>query len=1123
MATCPHCGHETQPRARFCEQCGGALVERCSACTATLPPASRFCPGCGQPVGALADRPPSAPTAYTPAHLKERILTSRASLEGERKHVTVLFADLRGSMELVAGLDPEEARLMLDGVVGRMMAAVHRYEGTVNQVMGDGLMALFGAPLAHEDHALRACYAALDMQLGIEDYAADLRRTQGVSVQIRVGLNSGEVVVRSIQSDLHMDYSAVGPTTHLAARMEQVAVPGTVVLTAETWRLVEGRVEVKALGPVAVKGVAAPVEVFQLLGAVEVRSRLHSPPGRSITPFVGREAELAELGRVLERAADKHGQVMAVVGEPGVGKSRLILELARSPWVREWQLLETGALAYEHQAPYRAVAALLRAYFRIQLRDDGRATQDKIVSRLSALGLSLDATVSPLLAVLDVPIEEAAWQALSAAQCRRRILDAVVRVLLRASELEPLLLVVEDLHWLDAESQAVLDALVDGLLGARVLLLVTYRPEYQHGWGSRASYHQLRLEPLPAAAADEMLARLLGPDPSLQPLKTLLADNAEGNPFFLEESVLSVIESSALEGEPGAFRLSRPVDAVRIPASVEAVLAARIDRLKPQEKRLLQSAAVIGRDVPLSLLEAIVDEPAEALRGALSQLQASEFLYETHLFPEVEYTFKHGLTHDVAYRALLHSQRRSLHARIVETFERLYPGRVADQAERLADHAMSGELFEKAAGYLHQAGRKAAARGAGREAVATFERALAALARLDDRREVLDRAIEVRLDLQSTLIPSGDLPRILASLREAEALGQRVGDPRRTGQVAAAMSFFFWWTGEPARSAEFGHRAWEVAQKVDDLELQVVTNLRLVQAYFAMGEYRRVAEVGRWNLDTLTGALGRQMFGLPALPAVTIRAFVGRSIASLGEFDAGIALVEEGVRLAEGADQPYTKILAYWGAGDAYLMRGDLPRAIAALEQGLDLCRRGEFALMTPIIGRILGEAYALAGRHDEATAQVERSVETLTAMRYIPALPSAWAGLGEVHLVAGRLPEALAAAQRAAELCEQHGQQATHAAVLRLLGDVHAVAVPAATADAEAAYRRALALSERLALRPLSGRCHLGLGKLWARTAKLAQASNQVARAEEIFRSLSLTSWLDETSMVRRGLATSA
>jgi class 3 adenylate cyclase len=500
-------------------------------------------------------------------------------------------------MELASLADAERARVLLDGVVSRMMGAVHRYEGTVNQLMGDGLMALFGAPLAHEDHALRACYAALDMQRAIEDYAAELRRTQGVSVQIRVGLNSGEVVVRSIQSDLHMDYSAVGPTTHLAARMEQLAAPGTIVFTAETRRLVEGRVEDKSLGPVAVKGVTGSVEVFQLLGAVEVRSRLHSPPGRSVSPFVGRDAELAELARSLERAAEKRGQVMALVGEPGVGKSRLILELARSLAARDWLLLERAR--YERQTPYRPVAALVRAYFRIQLRDDHRATQDKIVGRLSALGLSLDATVSPLLAVLDVPVEDPGWQALSAAQCRRRILDAVVRVLVRASEVEPLLIVVEDLHWLDAESQAVLDALVDSLLGARVLLLVTYRPEYQHAWASRASYHHSASSHT-RGATEELLACCWGRTPGAAPEGAARGER-RGQSLLPRRERARGDRVRRARGRARRLPPGAAAGRVRIPASVEAVLAARIDRLPPPEKRLLQSAAVIGRDVPLSL------------------------------------------------------------------------------------------------------------------------------------------------------------------------------------------------------------------------------------------------------------------------------------------------------------------------------------------------------------------------------------------------------------------------------------------------------------------------------------------------------------------------------------------
>jgi class 3 adenylate cyclase/tetratricopeptide (TPR) repeat protein len=1037
------------------------------------------------------------------------MLSTPVMREAERKQVTVMFADLRGSMELIAGRDPEEAQTMLDAVLQRMMEAVHRYEGTVNQVMGDGIMALFGAPLAYEDHAVRACYAALEMQQSVRAYADELSRARGVSVQIRVGLNSGPVVARSIPSDFRTDYSAVGETTHLAARMEQVAIPGTIVMTAETHRLVEGHVDAKALGAIAVKGRAAPVETFEVLGVIAVRSRLHSVPGRELTPFVGRQSEVEYLRRALARTEARHGQVLAVVGDPGVGKSRLLLEVVHSPWARGWQILEGGAFPYEKATPYLWIAGLLRAYFRLQRDDDLRAISSRVTERLTAINLTDDAPA--LLAILDVPVDSPPWRDLNPTQRRRQTREAVRRVLLRASEVEPLLVILEDLQWIDAESQAVLDHLVGELLGARLLLLVTYRPEYQHGWANRVWYGQLRLEPLPPDGARELLARVLGNGPDLDPLKALLVARTEGNPFFLEESIRTLLETGVLTGVPGAYRLARPVETVRVPATVEAVLAARIDRLPQPEKHLLQCAAVIGRDVPLSLLRDIADQAEAVLRRSLTQLQASEFIYETRPLPEPEYAFKHALTQEVAYGALLQSQRRLLHARVVETYERLYPARGSEQVERLAEHAVNGELWAKAAVYLRRAGGKAASRGAAREAATIFERALGVLGRLEEDREVIEQAIEVRLDLQSTLIPLGDLERTRASLDEAQALADRLGDPRRTGQVAAAMSHFFWWTGEPSLSAEFGYRAWDIAGRAGDLTLQVVTNLRIVQAYFAMGDYRQIVETGKWSLETLTGDLARETFGLPALPAITIRAFVGRSMATLGHFEQGIAMVEEGVRLAREADHPYTTILAWWGASDTYLMRGDLLRAIPILERGLELCHRGDFDLMTAIIGRLLGEAYAMAGRHGDADDHVRRSVDHLTAMRYIPALPAAWAGLGEVHLHASRFPEALEAAQRADALCEQHGQHGTRAGVLRLLGDIHAAEQPPKAQESEGAYRRALALTEILGMRPLKARCHLGLGKLLARVGERVDAQRHLSLAVAMCQSLELSLWGQE------------
>ena len=438
-----------------------------------------------------------APLSYTPGHLAEKILTSKTALEGERKQVTVLFADLKGSMELLADRDPEDARAILDPVLERMMAAVHRYEGTVNQVMGDGIMALFGAPIAHEDHAVRACYAALAMQASVKQYAGAVQRTKGVPIHMRVGLNSGEVVVRAIGSDLHMDYTAVGQTTHLAARMEQMAMPGSILITPEVLRLVEGYVQVNALGPVPVKGLNAPLEVYEVLATGVVRSRLQAAAVRGLAPFVGRDRELTQLHQALEWAGSGHGQLVALVGEPGVGKSRLVEECLHAPRTQGWLVLESRALSYGQATPYLPVIDLLKDYCGIDASDDPRRRREKVLGTVVGLDEALEPILPPLLALLDVPVDEADWQRLDPPQRRQRTLEALKRLLLRASQRQPLLVIFEDLHWIDAETQACLDSLVESLPTARLLLLVNYRPEYQHGWGGKTYYTQVRLDPLP--------------------------------------------------------------------------------------------------------------------------------------------------------------------------------------------------------------------------------------------------------------------------------------------------------------------------------------------------------------------------------------------------------------------------------------------------------------------------------------------------------------------------------------------------------------------------------------------------------------------------------------------------
>jgi class 3 adenylate cyclase/tetratricopeptide (TPR) repeat protein len=1050
--------------------------------------------------------------AYPPTYLAEKILTSKSALEGERKQVTVLFADLKGSMELLADRDPEEARQLLDPVLERMMAAVHHYEGTVNQVMGDGIMALFGAPIAHEDHAVRACYAALAMQEAIHRYSAEVCRGHGVEVQIRVGLNSGEVVVRAIGNDLHMDYSAIGQTTHLAARMEQLAPPGTIRLTAETLRLVEGWVQVTPLGPVPVKGLTDPVAVFELAGAGPTPTRLQALAARGLTRFVGRDVELHSLHQALAQAVAGHGQVMAVVGEAGVGKTRLFHEFTHAFHTQGWLLLETNSTSYGKATPYLPVVDLLKAYVQIEDRDDRRRIREKLTGRLLTLDPALDPTLPALLSLLEVPVEDPHWQALDPSQRRQRTLDALKRLLLRESQGQPLVLVFENLHWIDAETQAFLDGLVESLPAARILMLVNYRPEYQHGWGHKTYYTQLRLDPLPPVSAEALLHGLLGDDAGLAPLKASLIERTQGNPFFLEESVRTLVETQGLVGEPGAYRLARALPSIQVPATVQAVLAARIDRLPTAEKQLLQTAAVIGTEVPLALLQATAEAPEEPLRLGLTHLQAAEFLYETRLFPEIEYTFKHALTQQVAYETLLQERRRALHARIVAALEALAGDQVAEQVERLAHHALRSEVWVKALAYGRQAGEKAMARSAHREAVGYFEQALSAVAHLSETRDAREQAIDLRVALRSALWPSGDLGRILACLREAESLAEALDDPRRLAQVSLFLSENFRFMGAYDQAIAAAQRALAFATAGGDVVLRALANQRLGQACQAQGDYRRAIDCLGLTVASLDGAQRRERFGQVVLPAVLSRAYLAWCHAELGTFAEGRTRGDEGLRIAEEVDHSGSLMYAYHGIGLLALRQGDLTRALPRLERAMGICQDADLPLFFPWIAAALGAAYALAGRVADAVPLLTQAMEQATATETVVHQELCRLSLGEAHLLADRLEEAHALAERALALAREHQERGYQAYALRLLGEIAARREPLERDQAGDYYRQALALAEELGMRPLLAHCHLGLGMLYRKMGQRGQARTALSTAVALYRDMEMTFWLPPT-----------
>jgi class 3 adenylate cyclase/tetratricopeptide (TPR) repeat protein len=1113
---CPRCQAENRDGARFCRECGATFGAVCAGCGAKVEAGSKFCDSCGAPLATTPAQPAAtdrfaSPESYTPKHLAEKILTSKAALEGERKQVTVLFADLKGSMELLADRDPEEARKLLDPVLERMMEGVHRYEGTVNQVMGDGIMALFGAPVAHEDHAVRACYAALRMQESVKRYAEEVHRTAGVPLHIRVGVNSGEVVVRSIGSDLHMDYTAVGQTTHLAARLEQMAMPGSILVSPDTLNLAEGYVAVKPLGERPIKGLEAPLEVFEVVGAGSVRSRLQAAAARGLTRFVGRDPELEQLREALERAGTGHGQVVAVVGEPGVGKSRLFWEFTHSHRTQGWLIVESSSVSYGKATAFLPLIELLRGYFQIEARDEARKIREKVTGKLLSLDRALEPFLPALLWLLDVPVDDPPWQRLDPPQRRQQTLDGIKRLLLRESQVQPLLLVFEDLHWIDAETQAFLDSVVESVPTARLLLLANYRPEYQHAWGSKTYYRQLRIDPLPPERAEELLEVLLGNDAGLQPLKRLLIERTEGNPFFLEESVRTLVETKVLAGERGAYRLARASHTLQIPATAQAILAARIDRLAPEDKRLLQAASVIGKDVPFTLLQAVAEGPEETLRCGLTNLQAAEFLYEARLFPDLEYTFKHALTHDVAYGSLLQDRRRTLHGHIVESIERLYPDRLAEQIERLAHHAVRGEVWKKAVAYCSQAGAKTMARSANREAASHFEEALSALERLPEDRDTLAQAIDLRIELRHALWPLGEVARTLDHLQKAETLAETLADERRLARVLSVMGYSFWMLGDPDRVVASNQRALAIATNLGDFALEAAANFALGLAYHGLGEYRRATGPLKGNVASLQGERMYGRFGTAGHTSVLTIMALAWCQAELGSFAEGIVIGEEGVRIAQAVDHPLSLMFADVGVGELYLIQGDLARAIPILERGLAACRTWDFPSWLPWLASRVGAAYTLAGRVADGLPLLEQSMEQAASMGWKAEASPLAARLSEAYLGAGRVHEASELVARALDLAVEHRGRGHQAWALRLLGEIASHRDPPDLDQAEGHYRQALALAEELEMRPLIGHCHFGLSRLYRRAAKREQAQKHLTTAMSMYREMDMRFWLEQ------------
>ena len=1066
---------------------------KCAACGKPLPPGARFCPECGHPVAA-ANAHDAAKDAV------ERLISAAATLEGERKFVTVLFADVKGSMELIADRDPEEARALLDPALEHMCDAVEKFGGTVSQVMGDGIMALFGAPVSWEDHAIRACHAALSMLDRVRHYGDDVQRASGVPIQIRVGLNSGEVALNVTGHGLHMSYTAIGQPVHIAARMEQMAKPGTVLATAETVRLAEGHIEARTIGPVRVKGFDRPVDVAEIGRLSARQSRFDRAPLRAMTPFVGREAEFAQLLAAFDAVTrDGKGRVAVVVGEPGIGKSRLLHEFLHTLARRDVLTLDGGGTPYSGGAVYRPGVHLLRQYFNIAETDDGTAVRERIAGRIVALDGDANTVLAPVLAVFRVLPANHRFFGLPVNERRQLVFGALIWLGRRMAADRPLVLAYEDLQWVTTDTRDFLDAFALALPPS-TLVVLTYRSDYDAGWLLNRGHLELALDGLPADATHRMIDELLGPDASLAALKEDLHRRSGGNPLFIEEYARSMVDSGELVGQPGRYVLGAQRDAVAIPPTVRAVLAARIDRLATADKHVLQTHAVIGEITTVDLLERVGGVPAGELRQSLRRLEKAGLLVERVGAGRLAYEFKHSLTQAVTYDTLLHERRRDLHRGVM----RALAG--TGEFDVLARHAVLGEAWAEALVYLREAGRISAAHFAGAEAISHFERALAVLPHLPASSTALETAVDLYCDLRNALVPLGPHQRLLEVMTEARRLAEELGDELRQAQVLSFLSNYYGNVGQSEQALAASEQALVLGERVGATNVLIASNMSLGEIHRTLGDYPKAHR----HLHRVVALIGpdreQEHFGQVGLPAVRARSHLAWTLAEMGDFHGARTVAEDGLRIADASDHAYTLSHACLGLGGTRVRQGEFETAISILARGLAATEH--VPLLRPPIAADLGVALARCGRLAEGLAQLDAAVEGARTMGRFSRLPLMLVKCGEIHLLAGEPAEAARLATDALRLATEQQERGNQVYARHLLARCHAGDSRSA---AEGFYAEALAQATQLGMWPLAAHCHAGLWRLHARTSESQKAQPHLTAATTMYREMAMRFWLEE------------
>ena len=1103
---CPACRHENPDDALFCNACGSTLERACASCDRSNPPEARFCNGCGAPLDAEAAAP--VPRDYTPRHLADKILSQRSAIEGERKRVSVLFVDLKSSLEISGRMDPELWHRILDGFFEILAEGIHRFEGTVNQYTGDGVMALFGAPIAHEDHAQRACFAALGLRDDLRSYAREVRRDHDVGFSVRMGVHSGEVVVGKIGDDLRMDYTAQGHAVGLAARMEELASPDTCYISGDTASLVKGYFELEDLGRFSVKGLDAPVPVFQLQGLGTVKTRFDVSRARGLSRFVGRDSDMQTLEAALEQARAGNGQVIGVVAEAGTGKSRLCFEFIEQCRARGIHVPEGRGVAHGKNIPFLPILQVCRDYYGISEADSDQVAREKIAGRLLLIDEEFRDSLPLLFDFFGVPDPENPAPRMDP-EARQRQLFGVLRRMFERRDRDGVgVILIEDLHWIDAGSDNFLETMwVDAVAGTPTVLLVNFRPEYRASWMQKSFYRQIPLTPLGPAAIRELLDDLLGTDPSIDGLAETIHARTGGNPFYAEEVIQSLIESGKLEGVRGSYRLIEPVETIEVPGTVQSLLASRIDRLSERDKQVLQTAAVIGKEFASPLLEEVADLPKPDLKAALEQLKQGEFVYEQSLYPVAEYAFKHPLTQEVALGSQLQSRRARIHAAVAKAASDSLAGqeeKLDENAALLAHHwEEAGEALEAASWHRRAAEwvgvndfaaarrhwgkvRSLAASAPGEPAAALELRALACT-------ELLSQGWRLGM-------PDEEAEEIY---REGRGIAERLDDPLRLGELMTHRTVLHSLSGSYRAALEPAEELRALSERVRASHPAAIGWLGpIVDLEAALGD---LAQARLTNQDLMDGtehdlSMGMDLWG--GSNFVWSLARRGWFRAMQGEFAESRGDLTRALELAVKLE--VTEV-AGWIRGLTVScddMRGEAGDGLSRSQEALRIAERSGSSLSISLSFQALGLSQTASGDAEAAVASLERALqvarESRTNLQNEAELVSS---LALAVLASGDASRALELAREATAMAASRGARLDEAAAqLTLSSALRACDGSAADRPIEAALARASLLLAETGGEAMRPRIHEERAALARLRGDGATQESELRRALELW-----------------------